>query len=83
MGCGGWRATAATAMAWPATAADAVGSSEEEALQLVDCLVEGNCLELLVTRLGQMNEKAEDEAKAIFNALSIVENLVEVGEGRV
>lgn len=51
---------------------------EEEAKALVEAIVEANGLELLVQRMVQFNEKLQDDATAIFNALNIIENLVEV-----
>ncbi len=41
-------------------------------------MLENNALELLVHRLGTLNEKVDEEATAVFNVLSIFENLVEI-----
>ena len=41
-------------------------------------MLENNALELLVHRLGTLNEKVDEEATAVFNILSIFENLVEI-----
>lgn len=52
---------------------------EEEAATLVDSMIEYNGLELLVYRLTSLAEAASDEeGKAVFNTLSIFENMVEV-----
>jgi beta-catenin-like protein 1 len=45
---------------------------------LVDALVENNALELLVQNLSRMDETDSDEAAAVFNTLSIIENMTEV-----
>ena len=45
---------------------------------LVEAIVEANGLELLVQRMVQFTEKLQDDATAVFNALNIIENLVEV-----
>lgn len=52
---------------------------EEEAAVLVDSMIEHNGIELLVYRLTSLTEAASDEeGKAVFNTLSIFENMVEV-----
>lgn len=60
------------------TGASGRGWQEEEAEALVDALLENNAMELLVQRLVAFDESVDEEAAAVFNALSIVENLVEV-----
>ncbi|KAK9819671.1 hypothetical protein WJX72_000948 [[Myrmecia] bisecta] len=60
------------------TDSDVVEDSEEEARALVDHLIESNAVELLVHRLGMLSEGIPEEATAVFNALSIFENMVEV-----
>ncbi|KAG0624269.1 hypothetical protein M758_3G235400 [Ceratodon purpureus] len=57
---------------------DVIGESDEPALVLVDALVENNALELLVQNLSRMDEADSDEAAAVFNTLSIIENMTEV-----
>lgn len=57
---------------------DVIGESDEPALILVDALIENNALELLVQNLSRMDETDSDEAAAVFNTLSIVENMTEV-----
>lgn len=57
---------------------DVIGESDEPALVLVDALVENNALELLVQNLSRMDETDSDEAAAVFNTLSIIENMTEV-----
>ena len=41
-------------------------------------MVEHNGLELLVHRLTSLVENSDDERKAVFNTLSIFENMIEV-----
>eukprot|EP00249_Psilotum_nudum_P019647 c27357_g1_i1 orf=282-1895(-) len=57
---------------------DVIGETEEYALVLVDALVENNALELLVQNLSRLEESEPDEATAVFNTLSILENMIEV-----
>ena len=45
---------------------------------LVESMVEHNGLELLVHRLTSLVENSDDERKAVFNTLSIFENMIEV-----
>lgn len=45
---------------------------------LVEDMIEHNGLELLVHRLTSLVENSDDERKAVFNTLSIFENMVEV-----
>lgn len=46
---------------------------------LVDALVDANGPELLVARLGQLDDAAsEEDAKAVQNCMEVFENLVEV-----
>ncbi|GMH44993.1 hypothetical protein BSKO_12950 [Bryopsis sp. KO-2023] len=45
---------------------------------LVSTMLENNALELLIQRLGQLNETGEEEAGAIFNILTIIENMIDV-----
>ena len=51
---------------------------EEEALVLVDALLERDALALLVHRLAAFDEGVAEEAAAVNNLLGIFENLVEV-----
>lgn len=61
------------------TGGDAVEEYLNEYKQLVDVMLEHNVLELLFVRLTSLNEKAgEDEAKAVFNAVTTFENMIEV-----
>ena len=54
---------------------------DEEAEQLVTAMLEANALELLVQRMGSFNDRTQDDdASAVFSALNIIENLVEVSE---
>lgn len=57
---------------------DVIGESDEPALVLVESLIESNALELLVQNLSRMDETDSDEAAAVFNTLSIIENMTEV-----
>ncbi|EFJ07077.1 hypothetical protein SELMODRAFT_448582 [Selaginella moellendorffii] len=59
------------------TDGDVIGDNEPAGL-LVDELVSSNALELLVQNLSRLDEADPDEAAAVFNSLSIVENLIEV-----
>ena len=51
---------------------------EEEALQLVDHMLELDALPQLVYRLRQFNESVPEEAEATQKLLSVFENLIEV-----
>ena len=44
----------------------------------MDSMIEHNGIELLVHRLTSLAESSDDEGKAVFNTLSIFENMVEV-----
>lgn len=57
---------------------DVIGESDEPALILVDALIENNALELLIQNLARLDEADSDEGTAVFNTLSIVENMIEV-----
>ena len=59
-------------------------AQDEEAEQLVTAMLEANALELLVQRMVHFNDRKEDdEATAVFSALNVLENLVEIkGEVR-
>jgi beta-catenin-like protein 1 len=60
------------------TDGDAVEDQETEAGVLVDALLEGGLLEALVQRLRSLNESIAEEAAAVYNALSLIENAVEL-----
>ncbi|KAH6796990.1 ARM repeat superfamily protein [Perilla frutescens var. hirtella] len=60
------------------TDADVVEDNDESALVLVDALIENNAAELLVQNLARLNDSDPDEAAAIYNTLSTIENLIEV-----
>ena len=51
---------------------------EEEALQLVNHMLELDALPQLVYRLRQFNESVPEEAEATQKLLSVFENLIEV-----
>lgn len=52
---------------------------QEEAAVLIESMLEHNGIELLVHRLTSLTESAgDDEGKAVFNTLSIFENMIEV-----
>ena len=51
---------------------------EEEALQLVEHMLELDALPQLVYRLRQFNESVPEEAEATQKLLSVFENLIEV-----
>lgn len=44
----------------------------------MSALVEHNALELVVQRLGQLDESSDEEARGIFNMLALLENMVDV-----
>ena len=54
---------------------------EDEAKVLVEAMVESNMLELLVHRLGSLDERNAEEDKAIFDTLAVFENMVELDPG--
>ncbi|EFN51521.1 hypothetical protein CHLNCDRAFT_27908, partial [Chlorella variabilis] len=60
------------------TDGDAVEDAEDEATVLVESLLDNDALSLLVHRLGAFNEKVPEEASAVYNVLSIIENIIEV-----
>lgn len=60
------------------TDGDVMEGFEDQAAALVDGLLEANALELLVQSLARFDEKQTDEATAVFNALGVIENMVEV-----
>lgn len=60
------------------TDADVVQDSEDEAQALVEAMLEGNALELLVQRLASLDETQDAEAAAVYAALSIFENIIEL-----
>ncbi len=51
---------------------------EDEAQALVEAMLDANALELLVQRLATLDEGADEEAAAVYAALSILENMVEL-----
>jgi beta-catenin-like protein 1 len=60
------------------TDGDVVEDQEAEAGVLVDALLEGGLLEALVQRLRSLDESVAEEAAAVYNALSLIENAVEL-----
>ena len=60
------------------TDADAVEASEDAARDLVDALLEAGLLEGLVQRLQGLDESVAEEASGVYNALSLLENTVEL-----
>lgn len=52
--------------------------SREDAMILTVALVEADGLEALVARLGTFDERVEEEAQGVQNALSAVENMLDV-----
>lgn len=55
-----------------------VSEQEEEARELVAAMVEANGLESLVLRLGNLDEGVAEEDAAVYNALSTLENMIEL-----
>jgi len=51
---------------------------EEEASILIDALIEGGLISVLVDRLRYLNESIKEEASAVYNALSVLENCIDV-----
>lgn len=51
---------------------------EEEALQLVNSMLEHDALSQLVYRLRHFNESVPEEAEAVQKLLSVFENVIEV-----
>lgn len=51
---------------------------EEEALQLVDNMLEHDALSQFLYRLRHFNESVPEEAEAVQKLLSVFENLIEV-----
>lgn len=45
---------------------------------LVDAMIDSNALELLLDRMSKLNEAESEEATAIFNAMGIIDHMVEV-----
>lgn len=57
---------------------DAFQLQEEEALQLVDSMLEYDALSQLLYRLRHFNEAVPEEAEAVQKLLSVFENMIEV-----
>jgi len=60
------------------TDAEALGAHPAEARVMAEALLEGGVLESLAGRLGGLDEGVAEEATAVFNALAVFENLLEV-----
>ncbi len=60
------------------TEADAVENYEEEARVLIGALVENGLIAVLIEALSKMDEANEEEAKAVYNILSVIENCIDV-----
>lgn len=60
------------------TEADAVENYEEEARVLIGALVDNGLMEVLIEALAKMDESNEEEAKAVYNILSVIENCIDV-----
>lgn len=60
------------------TEADAVEDHEEEARMLIGALIDNGLMTVLVETLKKMDESNEDEANAVYNILSVVENCIDV-----
>ena len=60
------------------TDADAIEDSREEAAALSDALLEESMLEMLIPRLAELDEEISEEASAVNNSLSVIENLVDI-----
>ena len=62
----------------PCTQRHVTEVQEEEACELVAAMVEANGLESLVLRLGNLDEGVAEEDAAVLNALSTLENMIEL-----
>ena len=60
------------------TDAEALGEHPSEARSLAESLLAAGLLEALAERLGKLDEGVSEEAVAVFNTLSVFENLLEV-----
>jgi beta-catenin-like protein 1 len=60
------------------TDADAVENLEEAASTLVDALLKGGLVEAVAHLLQKLNESIAEEAAAVYNLLSIIENVVDI-----
>ena len=60
------------------TDAEALGGHPSEARELAESLLAAGLLEALAERLGKLDEGVSEEAVAVFNTLSVFENLLEV-----
>lgn len=58
--------------------ADEEEDNQEVAAALIDALSEANALELLVERMGKLNEAVDEEAAAVNHGLAVIEHAVEV-----
>lgn len=59
------------------TDTDVINEAIDDALELVEALVQNQIMSVLVQVLEALDEKNEDEAKGLHNILGIAENLVE------
>lgn len=59
------------------TDVDILNESEEGAAQLIESLAAGRVIESFLTAFEKLDEKVKDDADAIHNALSVVENMID------
>lgn len=57
------------------TDGDILNEGEDGAAELIESLANGRIVEAFVTAFEKLNESEKDDADAIHNALSIVENV--------
>ncbi|EPB67614.1 hypothetical protein ANCCEY_13298 [Ancylostoma ceylanicum] len=59
------------------TDVDILNEGEEGAAQLIESLASGRIVESFLTAFDKLDEKVKDDADAIHNALSVVENMID------
>ncbi|KIH53704.1 Eukaryotic hypothetical protein [Ancylostoma duodenale] len=59
------------------TDVDILNEGEEGAAQLIESLASGRIVESFLTAFEKLDEKVKDDADAIHNALSVVENMID------
>lgn len=59
------------------TDVDILNEGEEGAAQLIESLASGRVIESFLTAFEKLDEKVKDDADAIHNALSVVENMID------
>ena len=65
------------------TDVDALNDSEEEAMGLMDALLNQQLIAVLVQNLERLDEKVREESDGVHNALAIIENMTEFKSAEV